>query len=166
MPLLKYNFSLLNSIFPLPCSASNDSSPIRFRSAPTTSSPSHFSGLWLPVSSLMFFSFGSTLTWSVVSSPPVPPRCGSSTNRPSHEGKDLLKPFFGISLILSRLSCDTDGGQNLMAATSGLVVKSQCNLRLRPCSSHLCGSSWPSLAVSLSFFVYSSSAQFCSLLST
>lgn len=33
--------------------------------------------------------------------------------------KISIKPFFlGISLFLSRLSCDTDGWQNLMAATS------------------------------------------------
>lgn len=35
VPLLKYNFSLLNSIFPLLCSACNDSGPIRSRSALT-----------------------------------------------------------------------------------------------------------------------------------
>lgn len=94
-------------------------------------------------------------------SPLHPPPCGSSANRPSHEGKELLKPFFGISLILSRLSCDTDGWQNLMSATSELAVKSSCNLRFRPCSSHLCGSSWPSPCHCLPLFFLFCSVHDC-----
>lgn len=79
--------------------------------------------------------------------------------------KISIKPFFWDLIILVKAQLRHgrvagSHGSDFGATQDGGDI----NLRFLPCSSHLCGSSWPSLAVSLAFFVFSllpSSIHYC-----